>query len=699
MTTDIEPDKIATFTKLQGWFRESRDATADWREMAEEDFDFVAGNQWTDEEKQLLQDQLRPIVTFNRIDPVISAVQGTELQNRMDITYSPREMGDVKVNEVITSAADWARDQCDAEFTESDAFADLCICGMGWVEGTMDYMEDSQGKFMENRIDPLEMYWDTTARKKNIHDGRFNFRAKQMPMDEAKDNHPDADEDTLHAAWAGIENDTGTGEKKNPSDSYSSKPSGARETQSRKTVTIIEAQWWEKETYYSLLDPADGQVKEMSKDEFGKASGRYKEMGQDVPKNVKRQRKCYYQAFLGSEVIEMQKIDASEFKYKAMTGKRDRNNNVYYGLVRGMKDPQRWANKWLSQTMHIINSNAKGNVMIETDAVPSVQKFEEGWNNPVKPTWVNPGAIAAGKIKEKQAITYPAGLDRLMEFGISSIRDVSGVSLELLGMAERQQAGVLEKTRKDAGITILAHFFDSLRLMRREMGRLLLFYIQNYMSDGRLVRVVGKQMEQYVPLVRDNTAGEFDVVVDESPVSPNQKEKVFETLMQILPGIMKAGVPVPPSIVEYLPLPSALTDEWSQYIQQMQSQPKPNPEMEKVQGQMQVEQAKLQTHAQIKQQELQMNMEAKKQEMGLNAIAQEQQQKRDAALVMLKANADREAMLLKAEMDNNTKLAVTEMQVKAGLMSDVITARQDAENQKIAMGDAQFDENGDRVAA
>jgi hypothetical protein len=53
------------------------------------------------------------------------------------------------------------------------------------------------------------------------------------------------------------------------------------------------------------------------------------------------------------------------FSFQAMTGKRDRNKNTFYGLVRAMKDPARWSNKWMSQTMHIMNTTSKGGIAAE----------------------------------------------------------------------------------------------------------------------------------------------------------------------------------------------------------------------------------------------------------------------------------------------------------------------------------------------
>ena len=104
-------------------------------------------------------------------------------------------------------------------------------------------------------------------------------------------------------------------------------------------------------------------------------------------------------------------------------------------------------------------------------------------------TILNPGAIAnGGKIKEKTPAEFPAGIDHLMQFAISSIRDVSGVNLELLlGQAGVDQPGILEHQRKQAGMTILAGLFDLLREYRKDQGQLMLYYITNFLSDGRLI--------------------------------------------------------------------------------------------------------------------------------------------------------------------------------------------------------------------
>jgi len=126
--------------RVKADIKKGRSFSREWRSNAVEEYGFVDGEgQWSDEEKQFLRDQLRPEVTFNRVGPVIDVICGEEIATRQEVRFISREQGDVGVNEVYTAAADWVRDQCDAEDEESDAFRDAVICGMGWTETRMDY--------------------------------------------------------------------------------------------------------------------------------------------------------------------------------------------------------------------------------------------------------------------------------------------------------------------------------------------------------------------------------------------------------------------------------------------------------------------------------------------------------------------------------------------------------------------------------
>lgn len=547
---------------MREWFINDRNHREKWRDDAIEDYDFVAGRQYSDAEIAALKKKHRPYPIFNRIQPVIDSVHGQEIGNRREVRYIPREMGDAKANEILTGAAQWFRDQSHAESHESDSFRDMLVCGMGWTETRIDFDDEPEGRPVICRIDPLEMFWDYDAKGMNLHDARRIWRVRRIPTSEAKAMFPDRTSGELDAQWTAVRDMKDALEPSEDDD----------DDRSDGMVTIVQCQWIERETYMIAIDPLSGQQAEFTPEEFDVANERLMQMAGMGLQGQRMRRKVRKQAFLGDVILSVGPAPCEhEFSMQAITGKRDRNTGTWYGLVRGMKDPQRWANKWLAQMMHIMNSNSKGGLLAEKGAFENQRDAEASWADPSAITWMNDGAIMGGKVKEKSPAQFPVGFQQLTEFAISSIRDTSGVSVEMLGLREAGQAASLEAQRRQAGMTILQPFFDSLKHYRERQGRVMLHYIQEDLSDGRLIKIVGEEGAQYVPLVRQATS-DYDIIVDDAPSSPNQKEAAWAMMMQMLPMM---GSMMPPemmtTLLEYSPLPSTIVDRLKKQAEDIQN--------------------------------------------------------------------------------------------------------------------------------
>lgn len=548
------PENMATFDKLKRWTLDSLQHLANWRkDEAEASYAFYSGDQWTAEERRIFEGDGRVAPIFNLTGINVDAVCGLEVNNRQDVKYLPRTQGDVKVNELLSSAAMWVRDQAQAEDEESDAFKDATITGLGVTETRRPDGET----ISVDRRDPTECFYDVHAKKPNLVDRRFGGRVIMMDTDEAVGMFPGFPIEVLNAKWAlnGVEK-SGDGIERLD---YPDTSAGSNRPKPKK-VCMVEIEWFDY----------DGKTK------------------------------VYKQAFLGNtSLIEINPLEA--WAYNWITGKRDKGKNQWYGIVRALRDPQKLVNKFLATTTHILATNAKGGLLYETGAFVDQRLAEKDWSNPQKNVEVAQGALAAGRIQPRVAPPLPSGAIQLMDFALNNIRSVSGINTELLGAAERDQPASLEMQRRQSAVTILASLFDAKRRYHKEQGRTLLA-LMKALDPMTLVRVTidptdeesmmatvppgtppeqvqqmmaqaqqEKQREAFVQFSMvsrafSNPSIKFDVIVDEAPSSPNQQQETIAKI-QMLAG---AGMEIPPQIqaivAENIGLPSTIADEFAKAI-------------------------------------------------------------------------------------------------------------------------------------
>lgn len=663
---------IADFTKLKTWVKASLDAHSDWYAEAKECFGFVAGRsmkgegQWPEGSWDEMIASGRQPIEFNRCGPIIDSICGMEVNNRQEVKYLPRTEGDTQVDERLTSLGDWARDETQAEDEESVAFRDAVICGRGWTETRLDFDVDPMGKIVIEALDPLECGVDPASRRANFTNSRYRWRFRDIDTDEAAGMFPGILSSALDASWAktGKAEDGGEGNK---SDYPDRTRSSLRGNKPPKTVRIVQVQWWAREPAMMVALPGADEPQIMSADEWeahpaNPESAAYpppmpafegapEEAEQSGATAQKIEQRRYYQAFLGRNTALPDADGKTEtviecFTLEAITGRFDRNKGYHYGVVRPMRDPQMLANKTLSQVLHILNTNAKGGLIIEKGVFANPRDAEKDWSDPSKTIVVNAGGTE--KIKDRTAPALPVALVQMQEFSVSSIRDVTGVSVEMLGLADREQAASLEYQRRQSAMTILASLFDALRRYRKTSGITMLEQLKK-LPPGVLVRVLidpkqaeqayQQQMMQWQQAAQmaqqqgqelppkpqpmedqfKDARGErfdpaafglggdakFDVIVDEAPSSPNQKEATWSAIQPFMATMPPQAVPI---ALKYSPLPESVAKELGEAISGAAAGPQIPPEL---QSQIEKGQQEIQKLTEQTQQLAQENAELK----------------------------------------------------------------------------------------
>jgi hypothetical protein len=201
------------------------------------------------------------------------------------------------------------------------------------------------------------------------------WRVRKVDTADAEKMFPGVDVEDLNAAWA--DGDSADGEptstdldKRYTIDGKDRKP---------KKVTIVACQYVEEESYYktAMLQPGMMQpsVVDLDEEKFKIA-----EKAGVVLQSAKMKRERVVQCILGAKVIvKPTPTQTGGFTWNCITGLKDNDKGIFYGIVRRAKDPQRWANKWLSQILHILNSQAKGGIVMERGAEDDTREFEDSW--------------------------------------------------------------------------------------------------------------------------------------------------------------------------------------------------------------------------------------------------------------------------------------------------------------------------------
>ncbi len=608
----------------------ARDHRSPWRTEGKKHFDFYAGRQWGPEEMNVLQEQGRPPIVFNRAHKMISAVRGHEANNRNEVRYIPRTQGDASVNEAVTSVSSFFLDECDGEDEQSDAFTDMLICGEGWTNTRVDDEENEGGDLVVEREDPFTMLTDPSSKKPNYADARYIFKEKRFAREEVKAMFPNWNGQYSPAEWDLDDDDDAA--KTWTKNSYTGRSD--RTNTAHRDILVLEYQRRRIECDYVVVKPAADEFSEpdqvtLDQDAWEDNEEEIKKAGWDYYKQKRAVFERFF--FVGREVVHQDTVNPKGFTYHCITGYRDREKGHWFGLMRLLMDPQQWSNKWLSQILHILNTQAKGGLMYEESAVDDISDLEARWAKAGGTFKFKDGALQNKRILERGIPQFPAGFDKLLEYANASFGDVSGINAELLGMADREQPGVLEWQRKQSAVTLLAPLFDSLRRYRKQFGRCWLYFIQKYMATDpeRLVRIVVDDQEQALQIgllgLNDETA-EYDVIVDQQASAPNQKEATWAVLTELIPAIKDV---LPPQMwmlfLKYSPLPESLLMEMRDEVEKQQQQgPPPDPEMMKAQAQIEAKKAEMEMKRQEKQEEmafkreehaLEMQMEQEKMQM------------------------------------------------------------------------------------
>lgn len=541
--------------KYRDWFRAAVDKAQEWREEAREDYEFVAGKQWTDADKARLMESGRPALTINRIKPIINLLSGYQRLNRYDIDFLPRTNDDMELCQVRKGITKYIMDRCDYDGNESQVFLDAAICGLGWFE--VGYQFDpaiNDGEAYVRREDPFGMYVDPEARKPDYSDARYMIRAKWVDKEDLKAVYPEFADviDVQTAKYDSAERDNAAQEMEGHEPLW-------YQRQTHK-VRLCECWYKEKvkETFFYLTDGTTVKQADVQIPMF--LNGSIEGVRTVLIDKVR------VAAFIENILLEdiESPYEHGELPFVPLIVYHFGEGDIPAGIVRDLKDPQREINKRRVQQLHILNSASNGGGWIEEDAMSPMQKerFRDKGNIPGYFAEVRPGGIS--KIRERQLVNPPTAVIQQEQMATEDIRSISGINEALMGTdIQSSSSGRAIELKQKQAITHLASIFDYLRKAKKGIAYRLWGsrghkgIIPQYYTEDKVYRVEGTNGQQFIrvnqqivqqdPLgnaihqtLNDLSQGDFDIVIADTQASTTQRQAQMWGLVD---AVSKLGIP------------------------------------------------------------------------------------------------------------------------------------------------------------
>lgn len=478
-------------TRLIRFLMQEIDRQGENRSQIAQDHDYYDHIQLTAEQAQELKDRGQAPTVYNRIATVINWIIGTEKRSAVDFQILGRTKDDVKPAERKSEYLKYLSDCNRTQFNRSRAFKDAAIGGIGWQEDGVTDAFDGEPLYSKY-VNWREILDDSCSYEYDQSDSRYLFRMKWLDVDLAKSIWDDRTE-VIDAAIAegGALGSSILFTADDPFDrreqenlfGYTGYIGGER-SHTRQRVRIIEC-WYRVPAKVQKIKGGTfhGQVYDPNNHEHVS----HVECG--LCEVVERIQMTVRYALMTTKGL----LDegASPYRHdrfpytKLICYRRDRDGQ-YYGIVRGIRDPQDAYNKRISKSLFILSTNK---VIMEEGAVKDIDEFREEVSRP--------DAIIVKRKGAELTLNTDRDLSaahlQLAAQDAEMIQMVSGITDENMGRETNARSGKAIQARQSQGALATAELFDNLRLTVQLQGEIQLSNVEQFVTEQKMFRITDQK--------------------------------------------------------------------------------------------------------------------------------------------------------------------------------------------------------------
>lgn len=559
--SDAKPHELdsqenqAKHRRLLEWWEQERERQSENRREQALDCDYYDGLQWDWESAQELLARGQAPLTYNLVKPTLDWIIGTERRMRVDFRVLPRAEDDVETAGIKSKVLKYLSDVNKTPFQRSRAFEDTVKAGVGWLEDGV--RADPSDEPIFSRYESWRyLWWDSLGVELDMSDWRYLFRVKSLDVDVACAFFPERKALIKRSAY-GQQIERGEEDEEY---FYLGEPY-IRSRDFLPSSGAVRRIWY---TDANLLSARRERVRMY--EGWYREPVRLKVMRGDVmngvpfdPRNklmrdalrrgaVTLVDNVFMQVRLGifteqGLVYEGRSpYQHNRFPFTPMWCYRRTRDNMPYGAIRNLRDPQDDFNKRSSKVLFLLSANR---LIADRDAFDNPDEAREEAASPDAFLLKKKGS----EVKFESGQTLAESHFKLAQMNMMLIQKAAGVTDDNLGRQTNAESGEAIKARQSEGAMQTLGIFDNKRLATQLQGEVQLSLAEQFITQPKVIRLTGhrNQLEwtkvnqpQYDPQtgqvrwLNDITATKADFVVDEQDFHASLREALFEEMMKLV---------------------------------------------------------------------------------------------------------------------------------------------------------------------
>jgi hypothetical protein len=517
-----------------------------WDNNAKKSMNYYFGEQWTKAQIEDLESQNRAPAVFNMILPATDLIIGHHIQNKINIVAKPvDEFSDPHIAHIINGAMKYVEQSNDIEFEDKMQFQDGIITGVGVKPVWWDTESSFEGKLCISQDPSWNYFLDANFTKYDYTDANELYRVAWFTIKDIQrlwgkkiaekvkisnignDGMP---EENAPSDFKGMSNDYGMRDFGISNEQY--KMSYDAEKGLYRVIERYSVEWEEKEFYFDSEQNKWLDIDDLSEEE------QYLVKGMSVKKSVKH---IQLTTVVGIEAVEDKAMKCKEFYQLFNFYFPYFYNGFYMGLINNLFYPQDEINKRHSQIVHILGSIANSGMAYDEDAFDDEEEAElaskisrNGQLYKFKELYDK--ETGQKNYEMLQPHEAPQTYAMLIASEKDDVKYISGANDAIQGISKRAQSGRAKQSEIEQSAVRLQNIVHNFRKTQKLCGKAIVWWIQNYFTEEKLIRVMGDEsmgtQEEIVinkrafgQIFNDVTMGEYDITLEYEGRTQSERER------------------------------------------------------------------------------------------------------------------------------------------------------------------------------